>query len=114
MTVASFSPFRVHVLLSLVMIAAMFLFQTPQHATSFAAGTAVIAVNWLALEFVWSRLLAKKSIALAIGVIVIKWAFFGAICIGIVRLNWVDSTWLILGVASIIPTVLVVALKKQN
>lgn len=109
-----FLPFRIHLLLSAGLIAAVFLTQSAQHTTSFAIGTALIAVNWLALEYAWGRLIAKKSIALAIGVIVIKWAFFGAICIGIVRLNWIDSTWLILGVSTIIPTVLIVALKKQS
>lgn len=108
------APLRIQLIVTLVLLTVVFWSRTPQHATSFAVGAGMVAVNWWALAFVWDRLIAKKSIALAIGVIVIKWAFFGAICIGIVRLDWIDSTWLVLGVSSIIPTVLILALKKQS
>jgi hypothetical protein len=108
------SPLKIQIVLSIVLILAIAAFRPIQHATSFAVGAGVITLNWFAISFSWKRLLAKKSIALATSVIVIKWAFFGAICIVLGRQNWVNSTWLILGVSTIIPTVLILALKQKN
>lgn len=108
------SPLKIQIGLSIVLILIIGALTSIQHATSFAVGAGIITLNWFAISFSWKRLLAKKSVALATGVIVIKWAIFGAICIVLGRQNWVDSTWLILGVSTIIPTVLILAVKHKN
>lgn len=48
-------------------------------AVSFLVGSALMMLNVATLNFAWGRILAKKQVALPVGVIVIKYAILGFI-----------------------------------
>jgi hypothetical protein len=84
-----------------------------QHALSFMLGAAFMALNFWMLMISWGRLLSKKSIALPVSVIVIKWTLFGAICVYLARSKWIEPLPFVLGIGSIAVSSLVVALGSK-
>lgn len=54
----------------------------------------------------------KKLIALAIGIIVFKYAILGIIIFTLAKLKWFDSLWFALGVASFILSGIFYSLKE--
>lgn len=73
----------------------------------------MMALNFWLLMIGWGRLLGKKSVALPVSIIVIKWTLFGAICVYLARSNWIVPIPFVLGIGSIVVSALIVALRGK-
>src|SRR5690606_27943129 len=82
-------------------------------AVSVAWGALLMGLNLLALIWAWDRIFIKKSIALATGVIVLKYAFLGVLVYLTVVQQWADVLGFIIGLSTVLPTVLALSLKKD-
>jgi hypothetical protein len=85
-----------------------------RHAMSFALGGGLMTLNWAALFFALGRLLQKKSIALALSLIVIKWSIFAAFCIYLARHSWVEPFSLMGGICTVVVTSLLIIQRSQG
>ena len=99
-----------HVAMSLVLSVLVFTFHSREAAGSFLCGATVSFVNLVLLVVVWPRILAKKQVALSIGIIVIKFAILGWILYEVVSQNLLQVGWFATGLATITITVLSAAL----
>ena len=91
-----------HFAATVVMAAGIFLKAGNQPALSFLLGSSLIFVNFLALIYAWPRILTKKTIALPIGVIVIKFAILGYIVHEVVTTEIVNIWWFMAGLAMVL------------
>lgn len=78
------------------------IFIAPHQGYSFLAGSLVIFISFLMLGVGFSLIFHKKLIALAIGIIVFKYAILGIIIFTIVKLPWFTPLWFAMGVASFV------------
>lgn len=88
-------------------------FYAPQHALSFVTGSLIILLSFVLLGIGYGMIFQKKLIALAIGIIVFKYAILGIIIFTLVKLSWFNPLWFSLGVASFVLSALVYALKES-
>ena len=103
-----FSPVLLtHIVICLLGSAVVLSIGTMHQATSFALGACLMAFNWAALGWSWGQILVKKSFALAVGVIVFKYAILGLSILILTKQAWVDGFYLMGGVATVLPTALV-------
>ncbi len=94
---------------------AVYLWLGPQLGASFGSGALVMLANLLMLAWIWSRFLAKKSIAWTVMIIVIKYTvLLGAIFL-LTQKAWFHVLSCGLGMATFVMTALVQAavLKKE-
>lgn len=103
-----------HVVISLAGMGGLALTLDWQHALSFGVGATMMGVNWWLLIQTWGQILGKKSIALALSIIVIKWTLFGAMCFYLTRAHWVMPISLILGISSVLVSSLIVAVQSNK
>lgn len=80
-------------------------------ALSFAGGAALTLFNFVVLVFGWPRILAQKQVARAVVVIVFKFAILGWILYLVAHSPAVHIGWFALGLATVVPSVLVTAFK---
>jgi hypothetical protein len=83
---------------------------TMQNAASYASGVAVVLFNVITLYFVWLRFLRKKLIALALGIIVFKYAILGLIIYQLLHSTWLSPIWFCVGLGSLMLGSLIFAL----
>jgi hypothetical protein len=74
---------------------------TMQNALSYAAGVFIVLFNVGTHYFVWSRFLRKKLIALALGIIVFKYAILGLIIYRLLHTDWLNPIWFSVGLSSL-------------
>lgn len=103
----------VQALFTLIGSVILFIFYTPQHALSYVSGALVILMSFFFLGIGFGLIFKKKLIALAIGIIVFKYAILGIIIFTLVKLSWFNPLWFALGVASFILSAIVYALKES-
>ena len=82
----------------------------PQEANSLAFGGLVSFANLALLVFAWPRILAKKQVALSIGVIVFKFAILGWILYVAVHSEQTRIGWFAIGLGFVILSSVVTAL----
>jgi len=87
-------------------------FYAPQQAYSFVTGSLVILLSFVLLGIGFGLIFKKKLIALAIGIIVFKYAILGIIIYTLVKLSWLDPLWFSIGVASFILSAIGYATKE--
>lgn len=93
------------------------LFDTRQNGWSYLYGSGIVLINLLLHLFVWSRMIHKKLIALALSVIVFKYAILGTIIYKILRLPWMDSRgtlWFCIGVSSLMFSAVIFAISRKD
>lgn len=90
------------VLITLLTGAILGVFAAPQHSISFVAGSFLIVLSFVLMAIGFGLIFKKKLIALAIGIIVFKYAILGIIIYTIVKLPWFNPLWFSLGVASFV------------
>lgn len=83
---------------------------TMQNAASYATGVLVVLFNVATLYFVWSRILRKKFIALALGIIVFKYAILGLIIYRLLHTEWLSAIWFSVGLSTLMLGSLIFAL----
>lgn len=81
---------------------------------SFAAGWFLVLLNLVLLALIGFLLLRKKLIALAGPVIVIKYAILGIFIYRLMLEPWADAVFFLVGVATLLVTVSIQALQRQN
>lgn len=100
--------------LLLVLVSALLLvLSTAQNSASYASGSALVFLNFLFLSTGWTLIFNKKWVAIAIAIIVIKYAILGVLLYSLMHQPWLDLTWLVVGVSSFIGTTLIYA-KRQH
>lgn len=87
-------------------------FYAAQQAASFATGSLAIAISFGMMAIGYAMIFQKKMIALAVGIIVFKYAILGIIIFTLVTLAWFDPLWFSLGVASLVISAMAYALRE--
>lgn len=106
----------VYSLISIFLVIAVAYAMTAQVAMSFTFGALMNLVNLLLLAWAWRLIFQKKLIALAVSVIVFKYAILGAIIYFSIRRQWVSVEWMAGGLSVLLPSVVVFAVlhSKRN
>jgi len=94
---------------SCLLTLAIWTFGTAQQSLSALAGGMVVWMNWHFLSWSWWRILTKKSFALGVSVIVLKYAILGLALIVLARQPWLQPIPFVLGIGSLVPTALIYA-----
>jgi hypothetical protein len=76
-----------------------------QHLASMGLMSILLTLNWIVLAWTWMRILGKKSVALAMSVIVIKYAFFAAAIVWAARRPEFSNLGWGLGLMTVFPTI---------
>jgi hypothetical protein len=76
-------------------------------AISFAIGGVLVGLNFLILGFAWSLIFQKKLIALAVPLIVFKYAILGLIIYQLTKATSVDLLWFSMGIGSFVISALI-------
>jgi hypothetical protein len=95
-----------HIAVSLALAILLYSLRSSEAAIAFIFGSSVSFFNLLALAVVWPWILAKKLVALSIGIIVIKFAILGWILYEVATKNLVQVEWFAVGLGVVILTVL--------
>ncbi len=85
---------------------------TPHHAISFVLGSGLILLDFVLFWFAGKLIFAKKLVALAIGIIVFKYAILGIIVFKLFKLSWLNILWFCLGIASFSLAAIAYAVKE--
>ena len=78
-----------------------------QEALSFLFGSTLMLANVAVLAVVWWHILNKKLIALAVSIIVLKYAFIAILLMKVLSRPDVSTIWFCLGLATLLPTVVI-------
>lgn len=89
-------------------------FRNSTDAASFAMGAGLSWFNLLSLVITWPRILAKKLVALSIGVIVLKFAILGSIVYAVVAWKAADIGWFSFGIGTVILSTVATGLMPQE
>lgn len=88
------------------------IFYAPQQSLSFVSGSGTLFLSFILLGIGYGLIFKKKMIALAVGIIVIKYAILGIIIFTLSELLWFDPLWFSLGVASFVLSAIVYAVRE--
>lgn len=86
----------------------------PEMAFSCLFGGVIILLNLLGLWIVWKFIFSKKSIALAVLVIIFKYVILGLILWNLNQIQWMRPLGFILGLSSLMFGVVCAALFKKR
>ena len=104
-----------HIAASLLLALLLFALRSQEAAIAFIFGSSVSFFNLVALTVVWPRILAKKLVALSIGIIVIKFAILGWILYAVVTGKLFQLGWFAVGMGLVVPSVVATSIKvSQN
>lgn len=106
--------FSVQTALLIAGAALLWIFSTPQNTASYAAGSAVVLLNFVFLSTGWSLIFRKKWVAVAVAIIVIKYAILGVLLYSLIHQPWLDLLWFAVGVASFVGTALIFAMRTSG
>lgn len=85
---------------------------TTHNAISFGLGSGLILLDFVLFWFASKLIFAKKLVALAIGIIVFKYAILGIIVFKLFKLPWLNILWFCLGIASFSLAAIAYAVKE--
>ncbi len=91
----------------------LWVFSSYQAALSCLCGGILMLVNLLGLYFVWSRIFAKKSIALAVFAILIKYVVLGYLFLALSKSDWLNPVGFILGLSTLLLAILSMTVVKS-
>jgi hypothetical protein len=101
------SFFLGYLVLTVIGASALLVFVSSAASASFILGCALMMLNVAALHFAWSRILAKKQVALPVGVIVIKYAILGFIIYRVSTGNLLPVAWFAAGFSLVLVSAVV-------
>ena len=78
-----------------------------QSAISFGYGGLLVAVNFLILGIAWALIFQKKLVALAIPLIIFKYAILGLIIYQVILSSSIELLWFCLGIGSFVISALI-------
>lgn len=102
------------VIFSILLVILVFYFAGWDPALSFGLGAVIAIFNFSLLVWSWQRIFRQKNIALAVGVIVFKYAILGLVAYFIVQSQKVAIVWFIGGLSILLPAILAYALTQQS
>ncbi|QDK36101.1 hypothetical protein [Bdellovibrio sp. NC01] len=88
---------------------ALWIFAAPDQAGSYLAGSGLLSLSFLLLGWGWGLIFQKKLIALAVSIIVFKYAILGIIIFNIVKKPWFNPLWFAMGIASFVISAIIYA-----
>lgn len=88
--------------------------ETTRNIVSFVAGFLFMLVNVVLLKWAWKRILWKKSIALAVGAIVFKYALFGFLLFGLIYSQKVNAGYFLAGVTLMVLVTVIKSTKQTK
>jgi peptidoglycan/LPS O-acetylase OafA/YrhL len=91
----------IHLILLTVGALTLWVYSSTGDTVSFALGGVFTLANLGVLGFAWKLVLEKKSIALAIGVIVLKYAILFLVVFGVITSTYLSGLWFGAGFALI-------------
>ena len=103
-----------HALLGVFAAALTYFFAGPQAALSLGVGAVVMFANLIVLGVTWQNILAKKLVALSVGVIVFKFAILIWIIYIVATSERLYHGWFAGGLALIVVSSLATALKYRD
>jgi len=103
-----------HLFTTLLLSLVIYIFDTKQNSLSFLVGSSLIFFNFLILFWVWQKIISKKLVALAVSVIVIKYAIFGVIIYLVLKNPNIQPIWFSAGIGTIVITSLLTALEYSQ
>lgn len=89
-------------------------YYAPHQADCFAIGSGMMILSFFLLGIGYGLIFKKKMIALAIAIIVFKYAILGIIIFALTKLPWFDPLWFCMGVASFVVSAIAYALKQAS
>ena len=95
---------KYHIVISISIFLIIYTFKETNQAISFLIGSGLVFLNLAILIWVWGRVISKKLIALAVSVIVIKYAIFGVIIYTILGHPEIKPLWFSLGLGTVVVT----------
>jgi hypothetical protein len=87
-------------------------FSAQQQLISFLIGSFLILLDVALMGLGYGLIFKKKLVALAIGIIVFKYAILGIIIFQLVKQPWLSSLWFCLGIATFAITAMVYAISE--
>jgi len=81
-----------------------------ESAASYFSGSILILANVTVLTIAWSFITQKKFVALAVSVIVFKYAILGVIIYRLLKYSWLDPMWMSIGLGSLLLTTILFGL----
>lgn len=103
-----------HVAVMLLGAALAFSPNASQKSASYLAASGLMLINVGLLYWVWQRCLQKKLVALAILIIVFKYAILGWIVYRLLSSSWLDIVWFSMGIGSLILSSSLTALQTRT
>lgn len=85
----------------------------PHNALSYGVGSGLVFVNFILLAGGWTLIFHKKLIALAVSIIVIKYAILGVLLYVLLHQPWMNIIWFVGGISSFMASALIYA-KRQH
>lgn len=89
-------------------------FSKPEVALTAFVCHLLLIVNLLGIWVIWRVVFEKKSVALGVVVIILKYPLLGYIVVQISRQDWFNSFGLIIGFSSFVFSIVLVALLRQK
>lgn len=74
----------------------------------------LLVVNMLGIWLIWSVVFKKKSVALGVAIIILKYPILGYIVVQVSRQNWFNSFGLIIGFSSFVFSIVLAALLRKK
>lgn len=99
-----------HIAVSLVVIAVCLGFDAAQKVPAVVLGSGLMGTNWVLLIWSWRQIFLKKSIALGVSVIVIKYAILGLILYHVITSERWDVAGFLIGISTAVLTAVAFAL----
>jgi len=87
---------------------------TQHFILSCSIGSLFVFLNLMSLLWAINRLFLKKSIALAVSVIVFKWTFMGLALYYLVVIHKINAIGLLIGLTTVLPTIALWTLKQTS
>ena len=106
-----------HAGITVIFVILAFYFFGFQQSQSTLFGCAIGGLNLFLILWTWERIFSKKSIALAVGVIVFKYAILGWIIYFATKADWLNLVWVVVGFSAILPSLVlwgILANKKRE
>lgn len=74
----------------------------------------LLVINMLGLWLIWRVVFEKKSVALGVAIIILKYPILGYIVVQVSRQNWFNSFGLVIGFSSFVFSIVLAALLRKK
>ncbi len=91
----------------------LWMFAAPHQDVSYLVGSLLILLSFILLGIGYGLIFKKKLVALAIGIIVFKYAILGIIIYTLIQQSWFDRLWFAMGIASFVLSALIYAIRES-